>query len=105
MIAHGEKLLSAAPDGQLAVAVPERCGGMRFDVALMHRLRVELALHNDIRFREALLHIAVVKDKVVGDIGLLVAVAVAARAECGTCHREQTLVQDGRVVSHRVIGG
>ena len=105
MVAHREKLLRAAPYGQLAVTVPERGRGVRLYVALMHCLRVELALHYRIRLCEALLHIPVIEDKMVSDIRLLVAIAVAAGAKCGACHCKQSLVQYRRALCHRIIGG
>ena len=67
--AHREGALRAAPDGHVAVGVPQGRGVVRLDVALVNGGGVELALDDDGRLGEALVDVAELELEVLGDVG------------------------------------
>ena len=82
MVAQGEVALAAGPDSNGIVSVPLGGGRVRFNVALVHRLGVELPLNNHVGIFEPLLYIAQPKLKVVGDVGGFRGVSPTARPLC-----------------------
>ena len=83
MLAHGERALRAAPNGEMPIGVIERGGVVRFDVTLMDSAGDELAFNDDIRFREPFLNIAFLVLEVTGDV---------ARFFSGFAHRARLQV-------------
>ena len=60
--------LAAAPDGHLAVGVPQNGGGVGFDVTLVHRRGAEFSLHNQIGFLEPFVQVTQLEEEVVGHV-------------------------------------
>ena len=105
LITHVEVALAAAPDGDVAVRPPVHGGGVRLDVALMHRLGAELALDDYVGVLEALLDVAHLEKEMVGDVGAVFGVAVIAQAagpHGGVGDGGETLVEDGGIGFHRL---
>ena len=107
MVPKGEELLRAAPDGQVAVLVPEGSRRLGLDVALVDRLGPELPLHNDVRFREGLLHVALAEHDPVGQVAAVSIVpgGVPADAERRPRLGEQPLMEDRGIVLQGVLRG
>ena len=93
LVAHRERSLGAAPDGQLAVAAVLGGSVLRLDVALVHGGRAELALDDHRRLAETGLHVAQAHLHMPGHVcGPVAAQAELVGAQIG--------VQDGRVSRH-----
>ena len=104
MVAHTEVSLGAAPDSHVAIAVAVRGCGVGLYVSLVDGLGAKLALDYHVCLLEARLHIANLELEAICHVGLPVGVTPAARPESGAVHCEKTLVQDGGVFLHRVLG-
>ena len=69
-MSNAERTLGAGPDGDLAVGIPVSGRGVRLDVALVDRRRIELSLDDDVRFFEPFDDVAFLENKVLGDVGV-----------------------------------
>ena len=96
-IARRERALSAAPDMQPAVRVPDSARRMRLDIALVDSYRVELALNYDVRLGEALIDIALHMLEVLRHIARRVLDGLAEFV------RSHGLMQDRRAVGHSIL--
>src|SRR5205085_8641521 len=69
--AHHELALARAPDRGLAVWRDADEAGMRLDIALVHRARIERALDDDVGLLEALGEVALLVLDAAGNVGRL----------------------------------
>ena len=95
--------LGTAPDGHLAVPVPQSRRAVRLDVALVHRCGSIFSLHRHVGVGESLGEIALLQHEVIGDVRALF-VVVCGEKPSGLDARQrkglQTFVQQRRVVIH-----
>ena len=95
--ADDEMALGGGVDLDLAVLGVARERGLGLDIALVHGLGVEFALDDEVRLREALLHVALGEIEHLGEVGRLLRRRVDALGDL-------FLVQQRRVFGHRLHG-
>ena len=93
--------------GQAAVLVPLGGAAVGFNVALVHGHGGDFLLHDYVGLVEALVRVAQLEFKVVGDVGAPGAVVVVqdpAGADAGSGQPGQPLVDQGSVLLHGFLG-
>ena len=90
-----ERALRGGPDRQVAVLVPQRGGDVRLDVALVNAGGLNSRSIDHVGLLETLVDVALLEVKMSGDV---------ARLVFRLAHRvgEDVVVQNGRIVLHRV---
>ena len=68
-VARAKRPLSAAPDGDAPIGVPQSSGYLGLDVSLVDGRSIELALDDEVCIGEALLYVALDLSEVLRDVG------------------------------------
>ncbi len=95
LLLHHKLALRTRPDIEVPIFMPQHRRVVRLDIALVHSLRVELALNDDIGLLKARFRVTEFKLKMIGDVAIFVRLLPKL-------HHFQIIVHQRGIVLHRV---